>query len=244
MAITAKSRNSADHERLPFAKSCKFGLREREKGIREAAMLTREQAFDVLAAEAQGCVRCPRLAARMAVLSRANGSLRPRVVFVAEAPGRRGGDRTRVPMQGDASGQNFRWLMAQTGLHAEDVFITNAVLCNPRKATGANAKPISAEIVNCSGFLRRQLDLLCPELVVSVGATALNALDRLEPHGLRLAADVGRCLPWRGTRLLPVYHPSPQVLISRRTLAEQAADWQAIRHALDLPSGDGARPCP
>lgn len=191
-----------------------------------------EQAFDALAAEAQSCLRCPRMQERVAVLSRANGSLRPRVVFVAEAPGRRGGDRTRVPMQGDASGQTFRTLLAEAGLRAEEVFITNAVLCNPRKATGANDKPSASEIAHCSEFLRRQLDLLRPELVVSVGATALAALNRLEPHGLRLAADVGRCCPWRGTRLLPVYHPSPQVLISRRTLAEQAQDWQAIRRAL------------
>src|SRR5438128_109345 len=86
--------------------------------------------LDSLAVEAHACTRCPRLAERMAVLSRNNGSLTPRVVFVAEAPGRRGGDRTRVPMQGDASGRHFRWLMAQAGLSKEDVFITNAVLCN------------------------------------------------------------------------------------------------------------------
>lgn len=196
------------------------------------SMSARERAFEALAAEAQACVRCPRLAERVAVLSRANGSLTPRVVFVAEAPGRRGGDRTRVPMQGDASGRHFRWLMEQAGLRLDEVFITNAALCNPRKATGANDKPTSAEIANCSGFLRRQLDLLRPELVVSVGATALDALNRLEPHGLRLAEDVGRCVDWRGIRLIPVYHPSPQVVISRRSLAEQATDWQAIRQAL------------
>jgi DNA polymerase len=197
-------------------------------------MEDRAAAFDRLAAEAQACVRCPRLAARVAVLSRANGSLTPRVLFVAEAPGRRGGDRTRTPMQGDASGRNFRWLMEQVGLGMEEVFITNAVLCNPRKTTGANDRPTVGEVVHCSGFLRRQLDLLRPELVVSVGATALEALGRLEPHGLRLATDVGRCVVWRGTRLLPVYHPSPQVLISRRALAEQAEDWKAIRKALGV----------
>jgi len=193
----------------------------------------RKRLFDLLAAEAQACTRCPRLAERVAVLSRANGSLTPRVLFVAEAPGRRGGDRTRVPMHGDASGQTFRWLMQQAGLQAEEVFITNAVLCNPRKPGGSNDRPLAAEIANCSAFLRRQLDLLRPELVVSVGATALAALARLEPHDLRLSVDVGRCVAWRGIRLLPVYHPSPQVLISHRSLAAQAADWQAIRRALD-----------
>ena len=191
-----------------------------------------EQEFESLAAEAQSCVRCPRLAERIAVLSRANGSLHPRVLFVAEAPGRRGGDRTRVPMQGDASGRHFRQLLEQAGLQADEIFITNAVLCNPRTPTGANDRPTAAEIANCSPFLRRQLDLLRPQLVVSIGATALTALGRLEPHGLRLSRDVGHCIPWQGIQLIPVYHPSPQVIISRRTLVEQAEDWQAIRRAL------------
>src|SRR5579862_7056226 len=95
--------------------------------------------FDRLAEEARACTRCPRLAEREAVLSRENGSLTPQVLFVAEAPGRRGGDRTRVPMQGDASGHTFRLLLNGIGLKPEQIFITNAVLCNPRTASGANA---------------------------------------------------------------------------------------------------------
>lgn len=192
----------------------------------------RDSLFDELCVEAQACTRCPRLAERVAVLSRENGTRTPHVLFVAEAPGRKGGDRTRVPMQGDASGRHFRWLMEQAGLERENVFITNAVLCNPRKSSGANDKPTTAEIANCGDFLRRQLDLLQPPLVVSVGATALRALHLLEPHGLTLASGVGRCIDWRGTRLLPVYHPSPQVVISTRPLVQQAEDWQAIRQAV------------
>jgi DNA polymerase len=88
-------------------------------------------------------------------------------------------------------------------------------------------------MIQCSDFLQRQLDLLQPALVVSLGAIALAALERLEPHGLTLANDAGRCVAWYGTRLVPVYHPSPQVIISRRSLAQQAEDWQAIGAALN-----------
>ena len=195
----------------------------------------REATFDFLAQEARACAFCSRLAEREAVLSRANGSLSPRVVFVAEAPGRKGGDRTRVPMSGDASGKTFWLLLEQTGLGADEIFITNAVLCNPRKPSGANDKPTRAEIRACNPFLRRQLDFLRPSLIVSVGATALAALDLIAPHGLTLRDDVGRCIPWRETRLLPVYHPSPQVLISTRSLEKQIADWQNIRKVLGVP---------
>lgn len=198
--------------------------------------------FDKIVFEARGCILCPRMVERKAVLSRANGVLRPRVLFVAEAPGRKGGDRTGVPMHGDVSGRHFSWLLASIALPREAIFITNAVLCNPRKTSGANDRPTLAEIANCAPFLIHQLDLLLPELVVSVGVTALHALDRLESHGLKLAAAVGRCVEWRGTRLIPVYHPSPQVTISHRSLEQQAADWQAIRAALDTQPDLPARP--
>lgn len=190
------------------------------------------QAFACLAAEAQSCALCPRMAARTAVLSERNGSLRPKALFVAEAPGRRGGDRTRVPMSGDASGRAFRHLLASVSLRPEEVFITNAVLCNPRTDNGANRPPTQAEVRHCNGFLRRTVDLLNPPLVVTIGAVALAALERIEPHGRTLRRDVGRCVDWYGRRLIPLYHPSPQVLISRRSLAEQEEDWQAIKRAV------------
>lgn len=184
--------------------------------------------FAQLADEASACTLCPAMAGRTAVLSEKNGSLHPRVLFVAEAPGRRGGDRTRVPMSGDASGQTFRHLLAVAGLSDDDIFITNAVLCNPRTETGANRKPSALEVQNCGEFLRRTIHNLDPPVVVSVGTTALAALGRIEPHGRSLAADVGQPFPWYGHTLMPLYHPSPQVIISRRSLAQQEEDWRAL----------------
>ena len=136
-------------------------------------------------------------------------------------------------MSGDASGRTFQRLLASAGLTPQEVFITNAVLCNPRSESGANRPPRSAEVRNCSAFLRRTIYLLDPPLVVSVGGTALSALGRIEAHGLGLSRDIARCVNWYGRKLIPVYHPSPQVLISSRSLREQEEDWQAIRRALD-----------
>ena len=95
---------------------------------------------------------------RLAVLSGRNGSLSPRVLFIGEAPGRQGGDRTRVPFSGDQSGRNFGRYLSSINLTREEIFITNAALCNPRKGSGANRKPTAAEVFNCSPFLRRQLE--------------------------------------------------------------------------------------
>jgi uracil-DNA glycosylase family 4 len=196
-------------------------------------MMDRHEQFLQLVLNAQACNVCPRMTERTAVLSLNNGSLHPRVLFVAEAPGRKGGDRTRIPMSGDSSGRTFQRLLASAGLTPGEVFITNAVLCNPRGETGATRPPLSAEVRNCNAFLRRTVSLLDPPLVVSIGGAALAALERIEPHGLALGKDVGSPVEWFGRKLIPLYHPSPQVLISRRSLDQQEVDWQTIRKALD-----------
>jgi uracil-DNA glycosylase family 4 len=169
---------------------------------------------------------------RRAVLSERNGNLRPRVLFIAEAPGRQGGDRTRVPLSGDQSGRNFARFISSINLARDRIFITNAVLCNPRKSSGANRKPTSTEVSNCSAFLRRQLEILDPPVVVTLGAVSLAALRLVEYHELSLKESVGRVHEWNGRRLVPVYHPSPQVLASHRREAAQLLDYQAIAHAL------------
>lgn len=188
----------------------------------------REAAYAALCAEAQACRVCPKLQNRIAVLSPMNGVLKPRVFFVAEAPGRQGADRTRIPMNGDASGLNFRHLLESIGLTRQDIFITNAVLCNPHTETGANRAPTAGEVRACNAYLRRTIDLLDPPIVVTLGAKALAALEQIEPHGLTLTQDAARGVEWYRRRLIPVYHPSPQVIVSRRNLAEQTEDWKAI----------------
>ncbi len=69
--------------------------------------LPRQAHFGALVARAQACQRCPRMVGRTRVLSAQNGPLDARVLFVAEAPGRLGGDRTGVPLSADQSGCNF-----------------------------------------------------------------------------------------------------------------------------------------
>jgi uracil-DNA glycosylase family 4 len=192
----------------------------------------REARFAALVAEASRCVRCERMRDRVAVLSRLNGSLDPRVLFLAEAPGRNGADRTRIPFSGDKSGDHFESLLASIGLTREEIFITNSVLCSPRKASGANDKPTLAEIRTCSDFLKRQLVLLDPPIVVTLGAVALGAIQQVERHSFTLRAEVGQILHWFGRRLIPLYHPSPQVLITSRSAAAQQEDFRAIEVAL------------
>ncbi|MBO0799709.1 MAG: uracil-DNA glycosylase, partial [Blastocatellia bacterium] len=165
---------------------------------------------------------------RKAVLSNLNGSLNPKVMFIAEAPGRNGADRTRIPFHGDSSGENFEELLKSAGLAREEVFITNSVLCSPRKPSGANDKPNRAEIRNCSAFLRRLIEIIDPPVIATLGAVALDSLGLIEEHEYRLRDHAARLLRWRGRLLVPLYHPSPQVIITVRTLEQQKRDFHVL----------------
>ena len=198
-----------------------------------AATERKRALFARLVAEAAACRRCPAMCGRRAVLSGRNGDVGARVMFVGEAPGRQGGDRTRVPFSGDQSGRNFQRYIDSINLARAELFVTNAVLCNPRKSSGANRRPTSAEIANCSDYLRRLVELIDPAVIVTMGRVALEAVGRVAPHSLSLKESAGRVESWGKNRLLvPLYHPSPQVLASHRREAEQLADYHAVALAI------------
>jgi len=184
--------------------------------------------FIGLCREAAICRICPDLADKKAVLSELNGSLDPKVLFVAEAPGRQGADRTRRPFYGDKTGDNLQAFLDSIGLSRDDIFITNAVMCSPRKESGANRSPRKSEIRNCSSFLKRTIELIRPKVVATLGSVALEALRSIEYHEISLRNDIGKSFEWNSRILVPLYHPSPQVIASHRKFAEQLMDFQTI----------------
>lgn len=195
--------------------------------------MTQQQQFAQLVREVSSCTRCPEMGGRTAVLSELNGPLAARVMFVGEAPGRKGADRTRIPFSGDQSGKNFDRFLASIGLSRDQIFITSAALCNPRSESGANRKPRSSELANCSAFLERTFNLIGPDVVVTLGSVALEAIKRVRAHDLNLKADAARVHHWNERLLVPIYHPSPQVLASHRREAQQLQDYQVVARAID-----------
>jgi uracil-DNA glycosylase len=194
--------------------------------------MRRESQFAALAAEAAKCVRCPAMCESAAVLSHLNGSVDAHVMFIGEAPGRKGADRTRIPFSGDQSGKNFDRFLDATGLKRSEIFITSAALCNPRGASGANRRPSSQELRNCSDFLRRTIELINPRVIVTLGGVALEALKLLQYHEYTLRDDAAKIRSWNGRVLVPLYHPSPQVLITTRDERAQLQDYQVVARAV------------
>ncbi len=194
-----------------------------------------EALFAALVHEVQGCRACPRMEGRRRVLSPANGPLTARVLFIAEAPGRFGAERGGIPLTGDASGRNFLRYLTAAGMTREEVFVTNAALCNPRTLHGTNAPPSVSELRRCAPFLERTLAAVKPAVIATLGNKALAALHLIHPHTLTLREHAAAPVSWNGVILFPLYHPSPQVVVSPtgRTHDAQEADYRALRTLLE-----------
>ena len=199
---------------------------------------TKKKEFAVLASEAAHCVLCPAMCEQTAVFSELNGPVNARVMFIGEAPGRKGADRTRVPFSGDQSGKNFDRFLASIRLSRSEIFVTSAALCNPRKPSGANRRPTATEIRNCSDFLRRTIELINPGIIVTLGTVALEALKLIHYHDFTLKNDGSRIREWNGRQLIPLYHPSPQVLITSRDEKAQLRDYKVVARAISALSAE------
>jgi len=188
---------------------------------------TLRKSFKRLEKQAASCRLCPALADQPAILSSANGNLSAKIVFVAEAPGRFGAGRTGIPFHGDKSGDNFETLLKHIAMTRDDVFVTNAALCNPLE-NGNNRRPKTSEIKNCLPFLKQTLDLIHPQVVVTLGSVGLQALNLLLGTKHQLKDKVAKRVPTPDFILFPLYHPSPRVTNWMRPLHQQKKDFKKI----------------
>ena len=167
-------------------------------------MWDRKKTFSKLSKNAARCKLCPAMANLPAVLSSKNGSINTDLLFVAEAPGRFGAGRTGIPFNGDRSGNNFEILLGHAGFNRKDIFITNAVLCNPLKS-GNNRRPTTKEIENCSSFLQDLIDLIAPKVISTLGGVGLEAINRIFGTRYKLADVVARPLSVCEFRRFTIY---------------------------------------
>lgn len=162
------------------------------------------------------------------------------ILFVLEAPNR---DDTYNPDKGyltidpetDPSGRFFYDLFVNELRFDidQDLFVTNSVLCLSAKNDKSGKYPVtSPQQSNCSGILRRMIDVFNPIIICPVGRKALLAIRQIEKHDYGSMADaVGRPTRWYGRTLFPLYHTSSQARNPRngRIEGKQRADWQSLR---------------
>ena len=182
--------------------------------------------------EARGCTRCPELARTRNQVVFGAGSADADLMFVGEAPGAKE-DELGVPFVG-AAGKLLDELLCEVGLTRSDVFIANVLKCRPP----GNRDPLPAEIDNCRDYLMRQVELIAPRVICTLGNFATKLL-RGEPvgisrlHGQAEIITIGQ----RAVRLYPLYHPAA-ALYTRSLLDTLRADVARLPAllAMDPPS--------
>jgi DNA polymerase len=174
----------------------------------------REQLVEVYQ-EASGCTRCPLAATRTTVVF-GSGNADADLMFVGEAPGAEE-DRQGLPFVGRAGGL-LTELLGEIGMERTDVFICNTLKCRPP----GNRDPQPLEIETCNPYLQRQIQLIQPRVVATLGnfATKLLTGNNTGISRVRGAPQVHE-LGGRAVFLFPLYHPAaalrtPSLLVSLR----------------------------
>ena len=169
------------------------------------------------------CKRCPLHKERHTIVF-GQGDPNARLMFVGEGPGA-DEDAQGLPFVGRA-GQLLNNMISAMGINREETYICNVVKCRPP----GNRTPEPDEANTCSQFLFRQIDVVRPQVIVALGATAATYLmgQRQPLAGLR-----GRVHAFRGSSLIVTYHPA-YLLRDPRQKKEAWADLQIAMKELGL----------
>jgi len=170
------------------------------------------------------CTRCPLAYAGRKKIVFGDGSPTARLMFVGEGPGA-DEDAQGLPFVGNA-GQLLNNMISAMGLARPDVYIANIVKCRPP----GNRVPEPVEANTCSQFLLRQIDIVQPEVIVALGATAAMYLLGVKQS---LSSLRGRWHTCRGANLAVTYHPA-FLLRDPRQKAEAWKDLQMVMGELGL----------
>lgn len=150
-----------------------------------------------VAEEVRVCPKCPLAATRTKAVP-GEGPHNAEVVLIGEGPGFHE-DKQGRPFVG-ASGQFLNELLANAGYKREEVFITNVVKCRPP----GNRDPQPIEIEACSNYLERQMALINPKVIVTLGRFSMS---RFFP-GAKISAIHGQAKMLNGRAVVPMFHPA------------------------------------
>jgi DNA polymerase len=189
---------------------------------------TKAEQLRHLAERASACVKCPHLVARRHTVVFGVGNPEAKLMFVGEAPGE-DEDLQGEPFVGRA-GQLLTKMIIAMGLTREQVYIANIVKCRPDMPAGAsgNRKPTKQEMETCVPYLRAQIEVIKPTVMVALGATAVEGL--LGPIG-NIGSLRGKFLEYRNTPLMPTYHPS--YLLRNQSNTEKRKVWEDLLKVME-----------
>lgn len=165
------------------------------------------------------CRLC-RLAAGRTHAVPGEGNPRARLMLIGEGPGREE-DRLGRPFVG-AAGLMLEKMLASIGLSRNEVYICNVVKCRPPE----NRAPEADEAAACLPYLRAQVALIRPQIILLMGATALRAV---LGDDLRITRDRGQWVNRKGTLFLPTFHPAALL----RDESKKRPVWEDLKKVRD-----------
>lgn len=181
-----------------------------------------------LCARALACVKCPHLASSRKQVVFGVGDIHSPLMFVGEAPGV-DEDAQGEPFVGKA-GQLLTRIIQTMGFGRDSVYIANILKCRPDTPgqTAGNRKPTPTEMATCLPYLLEQIDLIQPQVIVTLGATAVEGLFGKTTGITRLR---GTWLTFRDTPVMPTYHPA--YLLRNQAMSEKRKVWEDMLQVLE-----------
>jgi DNA polymerase len=184
----------------------------------ELPLEQRRHQLALLAEKVAACPRCPELVATRKQTVFADGHPGVELCLIGEAPGA-DEDEQGLPFVG-AAGQLLNRILAACNLQREDVYICNVIKCRPPR----NRTPMPNEIANCREYLERQLELVQPKFICTLGTSAAQGLLGTTQSLGKLR---GRFHDYRGIPVLCTYHPA--YLLPHRNPAKKKDVWEDMK---------------
>ena len=190
--------------------------------------LSKEVGIAALKKKVSGCVKCPNLVAARRNVVFGVGDINAALMFVGEAPGA-DEDLKGEPFVG-AAGQLLTRIISAMGLSRESVYIANILKCRPDTPgqTSGNRKPTPAEMKTCLPYLREQIELIAPRMIVALGATAVEGLLGRAEGISRLR---GNFQSFQGIPVMPTYHPA--YLLHKESIREKRKVWEDMLQVME-----------
>lgn len=179
--------------------------------------------LDAIQEELGECKRCKLHSGRTNIVF-GTGNHDARLVFVGEGPGY-DEDIKGEPFVGRA-GQLLTKIIQAIDLSRDEVYICNIIKCRPP----SNRNPETDEIKACFPFLKRQIDVICPDFICALGTFAAQTLlDTNEP----ISKLRGRLFEYRGSKVMPTYHPAYLL----RNPEKKRDVWEDMKKLIGLMKG-------
>jgi len=160
----------------------------------------RESLWAALIEETSKCTKCRLCETRNKVVLDTGCRIDPPIAFIGEGPGA-DEDLQGEPFVGKAGQLLTKAIEQGLGLKRSDIYICNVVKCRPPN----NRAPLPDEVENCITYLFRQIDLVNPRVIITLGQSAQMALCGKDGGITKIR---GTWLEWRGRKVMPTFHPA------------------------------------